>query len=233
MKIAGFLKSSLLDWDGKVTAVIFLPGCNFRCPFCHNADLVLHPGEVPGIDQDEMMGYLEENSDFLDGVVITGGEPTMQGALPELISDLRKMGLQIKLDTNGTNPEMLQDLIDSGMIDGVSMDLKGPLDERYDDLSGVETPLESIKRSIFIIMESDLDYEFRTTVVPHMIKEEELEVMAAYIGGAKKYALQQFRNGNTLDERLSKIEPYPGGRIRSMGDLVKPYVRKVVLRGDI
>jgi len=233
MKVAGFLKSSLLDWDGRVTAVIFLPGCNFRCPFCHNADLVLHPGEVPEVDQDAMMDYLDENSDFLDGVVITGGEPTLHPDLPDLISKIRSLGLQVKLDTNGTNPDMLEDLIDAGMIEGVAMDVKAPLDERYDDLSGVETPIEKIKRSISIIMESNIDQEFRTTVVPHMIKEEELEAMAAFIGGARKYALQQFRNGNTLDERLASIEPYPEERMRSMAELAKQYVRKVILRGDL
>jgi pyruvate formate lyase activating enzyme len=233
MKVAGFLKSSLLDWDGRVTAVIFLPGCNFRCPFCHNGELVLSPGDAPEVDQEAMMEYLEENSDFLDGVVITGGEPTIHSDLPDLIRRIRSLGLQIKLDTNGTNPDMLQDLIDAGMIDGVAMDVKGPLDERYDDLSGVKTPLDKIKRSISVIMESGIDQEFRTTIVPHMIHEEELEAMAAFIGGARKYALQQFRNGNTLDSRLSKIDPYPPERIRSMADLAKQYVRKVVLRGDL
>jgi pyruvate formate lyase activating enzyme len=233
MRIAGFLKSSLLDWDGRVTAVIFLPGCNFRCPFCHNSELVLTPGDMPEVDQEAMMEYLEENSDFLDGVVITGGEPTIHSDLPDLISRLRSLGLMIKLDSNGTNPGMLEDLINAGMIDSVAMDVKGPLDQRYDDFSGVETPLDSIKRSISIIMESGIDYEFRTTVVPHMINEEELEAMAAFIGGARKYALQQFRPDNTLDERLSKIDPYPTERMRSMADLAKQYVQKVVIRGDL
>ncbi len=233
MKVAGFLKSSLLDWDGRVTSVIFLPGCNFRCPFCHNADLVLFPEKASEVDQRGMMGYLEENSDFLDGVAITGGEPTIHPDLPDLISRIRSLGLQVKLDTNGTNPDMLRDLIDANMIDGVAMDVKGPLDERYDKFSGVKTPLEKVKRSISLIMDSAIDQEFRTTVVPHMVHEEEIEAMAAFIGDARRYALQQFRNGNTLDPKFSRIDPYPAERLKSMAELAKQYVRSVVIRGDI
>lgn len=233
MRVVGFVKVSLVDWDGYVSAVVFLPGCNFRCPFCHNRDLVLHPGNLPDIDQGWMIDYLRENSDFLDGVVITGGEPTIHHELPQLISKIKQLGLKVKLDTNGSNPHMLMDLLDSGLIDAVAMDLKGPLDDRYDALSGVKTPLEDIKKSIFLLMEGAVEHEFRTTVVPHLIKEDEIEAMAAFIGEARKYALQQFRPGTTLDERLSRIDPYPPARIRSMAELAKRYVRRVVIRGDV
>lgn len=233
MRIVGFINTSLVDWDGRVSSVIFLPGCNFRCPFCHNRELVLSPGSVPEVDHDSMMLYLEENSDFLDGVVITGGEPTIHSDLPDLITDLSSLGLRVKLDTNGSNPSMLLDLIDSGLVESVAMDIKGPLDERYDEICGVKAPLENIKRSISILMDSEIEHEFRTTIVPHLIKEGEVESIAAFIGGARKYALQQFRPGVTLDDRLSKIDPYPTERIHNMAELAKQYVRRVVIRGEI
>jgi pyruvate formate lyase activating enzyme len=233
MRIVGFIKTSLVDWDGNVSAVIFLPGCNFRCPFCHNRELVLDPNGVPEVSLTPILEYLEQNSDFLDGVVVTGGEPTIHNGLPDLLSRIGAVGLKLKLDTNGTNPAMLADLIDSSIIDSVAMDIKAPLDHRYDELSGTDAPLEDIKRSISILMDSDIEHEFRTTVVPHLIKEEEVEAMAAYIGGARKYVLQQFRPGTTIDGRLSKIDPYPVDRLRSMAEMAKPYVRRVLIRGDM
>lgn len=233
MRVVGFLKTSLLDWDGMVASVIYLPGCNFRCPFCHNADLVMRSGELPEIDMKAVEGYLNENIDFLDGVVITGGEPTIHSDLPELIKRLRRIGVKVKLDTNGTNPEMLEDLINSGLLDYVAMDIKAPLTGKYNDLSGVHTPVENLKRSITIIMDSGIDYEFRTTVVPVLLKENDIEQIAAYIGGAKKYALQQFRPGDTLDIKFSKLDPYPSHRLREMAERARPYVRKVVIRGNV
>jgi pyruvate formate lyase activating enzyme len=233
MRIVGLIKTSLLDWDGKVTSVIYLAGCNFRCPFCHNADLVLRPAEMPEVDMDALEEYLQEQADFLDGVVVTGGEPTLNEDLPQLIKWLRDKGLKVKLDTNGTNPDMLEDLLDAGMLDYVAMDIKAPLDESYNDLSGVDAPLEQLKRSISIIMDSGVDYEFRTTVVPILLKEEDIERIAAFIGGARRYALQQFRPGVTLDEKFSVLDPYPAARIRDMAERAGRYVRNVVIRGDV
>ena len=231
MKIVGFLKTSLLDWDGKVSAVIYLEGCNFRCPFCHNKDIVLS-NENEEVPFDMIRGYLEENSDFLDGVVVSGGEPTLNRDLHVLIGEIRDMGLMVKLDTNGTNPDMLDDLLGAGMLDYVAMDVKAPLDERYRNLCGVEGKLEEMGRSIKLIMSSGVDYEFRTTVVPILLKEGEIEEIAKTIEGARKYALQQFRPAVTLDEKLNALEPYPVSRIRAMAEIAKGHVRKVIIRGD-
>ncbi|MFW5914362.1 MAG: anaerobic ribonucleoside-triphosphate reductase activating protein [Thermoplasmatota archaeon] len=233
MRVVGFTKTSLLDWDGRVASVVYLPGCNFRCPFCHNRDLVLSPGDLPEVPMGDVEGYLKEHSDFLDGVVITGGEPTLHGDLAELCKRFRSLGLGVKLDTNGTNPDMLQDLIDAGLLDCVSMDLKAPLDSRYDLCSGVEAPLEEIKRSISLLMDSDIDYEFRTTLVPTLHGREEVEEIAAFIGGARKYALQQFRPDVTLEERFSALDPFPGEQMRELAEVAKSYVRKVVIRADM
>jgi len=233
MKIVGFAKTSLLDWDGCVAATVYLAGCNFRCPFCHNRDLVLNPETLDEIPLTKIQEYLEPNKEFLDGVVITGGEPTTHAELPDLVKKLRESEMGIKLDTNGSNPEMIADLLDAGLLDYIAMDLKGPVNSKYSDLIGVSAPLDKIKRSISLIMDSSIDYEFRTTVVPVLLMERDIEAMAAHIGGARKYALQQFRPKNTIDTSLAVINPYPTERLRGMAEIARQYVRKVVVRGEI
>ncbi len=233
MRVAGVLKTSLLDWDGHVVSTIYLPGCNFRCHYCYNKEVVLHPEQLEEVPLQEFMEFLSENLDFLDGVVISGGEPTHHSELPEFIKRIKKMGLKVKLDTNGTNPDMLRDLIDSGLVDYVAMDIKAPLDDRYKEVIGVEAPLEEIKRSISIIMDSGIDYEFRTTVVPILLTAKDIEDIAAYIGGAKKYALHQFNPQNTLDPNFTAVKPYTSGTMLGMAESAKKYVKKVVIRGDI
>lgn len=232
-RIVGFNRTSLLDWDGRVSALIYLPGCNFRCPFCHNRQLVLAPEEYEEIPFDFIESFVRENSEFLDGIVVTGGEPTIHKDLPELIRRIKGLGMRVKLDTNGSNPEMLEDLIRAGLIDCVAMDLKAPLDQRYDDLAGVHVDLEKLKRSIKAIMESGIEYEFRTTMVPILLKPEDYESMAAFIGTAKKYVLQHFVPKNTLDPNLSVVKPLDEGKVRLIAERCKPYVRKLVIRGGL
>jgi len=232
-RIAGFNRTSLLDWDGCVTAVIYLPSCNFRCPFCHNRELVLTPEVYEDVPLEFVEDYISENREFLDGIVITGGEPTIHRDLPELVKRIKALGMKVKLDTNGTNPEMLKDLIDAGLIDYVAMDLKAPLDEGYDDLAGAKVDLSKVKRSIEIIMGSGIDYEFRTTMVPILLKPEDYERMAAYIGTARKMALQHFSPRNTIDPNLSVVKPLDDGKVRAIAERCKPYVRKLVIRGGM
>lgn len=233
VKICGFAKTSLLDWDGYVTAVIYLPSCNFRCPFCHNKELVLTPEVYDEVPFDFIEEYVRDNLEFLDAIVITGGEPTIHKDLPQLIRKVRALGVKVKLDTNGTNPDMLQDLIKAGLIDYVAMDIKAPLNQEYDELAGTKVQLDQIKRSIEIIMSSGIDYEFRTTMVPILLKEADYEKIAAYIGTAKKYALQHFVPKNTLDPNLSVIAPLSEEKVKAIAEICKPYVRKVVIRGGI
>ncbi|HUL39638.1 MAG TPA: anaerobic ribonucleoside-triphosphate reductase activating protein [Methanomassiliicoccales archaeon] len=232
-RIAGFNRTSLLDWDGCVTAVVYLPGCNFRCPFCHNRQLVLTPEDYEEVPIEFVEDYIEENREFLDGIVITGGEPTIHKDLPELARRLKRLGMKVKLDTNGTNPEMLKDLIDAGLVDFVAMDLKAPLDEGYDDLAGTKVELDDIKRSISIIMSSGIDYEFRTTMVPILLKPEDYERMAAYVGTAKKLVLQHFSPRNTIDPSFSVLKPLDEAKVRSIAERCRPYVRRLVIRGGI
>jgi len=230
-RIVGFAKTSLLDWDGMIATTIYLQGCNLRCPFCHNPDLVSVSAEVEEAPWEVIEEYLSENSDFLDGVVVTGGEATLNEDLPELIRKIRALGLKVKLDTNGTNPDMLEDLIRAGLLDCVAMDVKGPLDEQYSQVCGTKVDVEAIKRSIHLIMTSGIDYEFRTTVVPHYLNAGDIERMASFIGGAKKYALQRFKNDLTLDKRLGQIEPFSESEMLAMAETARKYVRKVIVRG--
>mgnify|MGYP000858028720 CR=1 FL=1 len=233
MKIIGFIKTSLLDWDGHVVASIYLPGCNFRCPFCHNRDVVLDPASYDEVPWEVVEAFIKEHSDFLDGVVVTGGEPTIHNDLPEFIGRIKALGVKVKLDTNGSNPGMLKDLIDAGLIDYVAMDIKAPLDEKYDDLTGISAPLDDIKRSIEILETSGIDHEYRTTLVPILLSAPDIEAIAAYIGGTKKYALQQFRPGRTLDPHLESATPMTKAKVRAIAENAKQYVGKVVLRGDV
>lgn len=186
--------------------------------------------EVP---LEEIEEYVRDNAEFLDGIVVTGGEPTIHQDLPELLSKLKALGTKVKLDTNGTNPDMLEDVLEAGLVDYVAMDIKAPLDEKYDDLAGVPVPLDKVKRSIEVIRASGVDHEFRTTVVPILLAPGDVERIAAYIGGARKFAIQQFRPGNTLDPNLGAVKPYPRGTVLSMAESAKRYVRKVVIRGDV
>jgi pyruvate formate lyase activating enzyme len=195
LEIKGFLDVSFVDWDGKVSSVIFLPNCNFRCPFCHNVNLVLHPENLEPIPFEHIEGQLRKQKDWIDGVCITGGEPTLHTDLPDLCSRLKKMGFSVKLDTNGTNPTMLKELVERRLVDYVAMDIKAPLTiEKYGEATGVkaEETLERVKESIELLLESNIDYEFRTTVVPGIHNMDDLEQICRSVQRCKKYVLQKF-----------------------------------------
>ena len=166
MDVKGFIDLSFVDWDSKVSSVIFLPKCNFRCPFCHNVNLVLNPEKIETIPFEYIEDQLNKQKGWTDGVCITGGEPTIHSSLPELCSKIKKMGFLVKLDTNGTNPTLLNELQNRKLVDYVAMDIKAPLTaENYSQATGVnsEKLLEKVKESINLLMESIIDYEFRTT----------------------------------------------------------------------
>ena len=231
VEVKGFLKSSLVDWDGYITAVVFLSLCNLRCPMCHNHEIVLTPENYPDIPLEEIEKYLVENRDFIDGVVITGGEPTLHKGLPDFCRWLKNIGMMVKLDTNGTYPERLQHLIDDKLVDFIAMDIKAPLnDEAYRAVSGTSVDVENIRRSISIIMKSGLNYEFRTTVIPTFHTAEDLVEMAKSIEGAKLFVLQQFNPDNTLDPKLGKVEPYSREELEEIAKECKPFVSKTKVR---
>ena len=231
INIRGFIETSLLDWDGKITSVIFLPYCNFRCPFCSNGILLDDPDSLPEITLDRIGAFLKERKDFIDGVVISGGEPTIHPWLPELAEKLKAIGTLVKLDTNGSNPNHLTTLITNHLIDYIAMDLKAPLDGKYRSAAGQEVDLKAIKQSIKLIMGSGIDYEFRTTVIPTILDEAEIESMAKAIAGAKKYALQQFVPEHTLDPKLRIIAAYPREKMLALSAIARQYVANTIVRG--
>lgn len=233
MDIRGFLETSFLDWDGKVASVIFLPGCNFRCPFCNNGLLVTEPAGLKKYLIEDIEVFLRERKDFIDGVVLSGGEPTLHPWLKELIVRLKELGLKIKLDTNGSHPEILSELItpNSELINYVAMDLKAPLTGKYDLACGVKVDLAKIRQSINLLLGGKVDYEFRTTVVPTIHDEEDIEEMAKEIKGAKKFVLQQFVPEISLDPAFRQIKAYSREEMLRFLAAAQKYLPTTIVRG--
>ncbi|RME55562.1 anaerobic ribonucleoside-triphosphate reductase activating protein, partial [Candidatus Woesearchaeota archaeon] len=202
MKILGFIRTSLVDYPGNIVSTIFTGGCNFRCPFCHNPELVESKGQE--LSQSKILEFLEQRKHLTDGVCITGGEPTIHSDLPELVKKIKSLKLKVKLDTNGTNPDMLKNLLSSKLLDYIAMDIKSSLNN-YSKATSTELDLEKIKESIEIIKSSNIDYEFRTTMVKKFVSKEDLIGICNLIKGSKRFYLQQFdpRN-NLIDNSLKK-----------------------------
>jgi pyruvate formate lyase activating enzyme len=235
MEIKGFIGVSLVDWDGKVSSVIFLPGCNMRCPFCYNTKLVLNPKEMPTIPFEEIQNYLKKHEGWIDGVVITGGEPTIQEDLPILCEEIRKMNLAVKVDTNGTNPSMIRNLLKKGLINYVAMDVKAPFTEdAYSKASGVNTAtlLKSIDETIDTLLESEVEYEFRTTLVPTMHGASGIEKICEKIKGCRKYALQNFKvDVEAIDSNFQNLKPFSNAEVENLFKTAKNLIPNTVLRG--
>ena len=210
--IRGFLETSFIDWKGCLSSVIFTGGCNFRCPFCHNTDLVLHPDTMEEIPLEHIVLNLRKYKKWVDRVVITGGEPTIHMDLFHIIGQIRSEGIKIKLDTNGSSPFMLKGLVNDGLIDCVAMDVKGPVN-RYKRWCGVDVNTNNIEESIRFILEGKVDYEFRMTVVPFLHREDDVYEVAEYIRDAKRFTIQEFRPHNTLDRSYENIKPFSPDKI--------------------
>jgi pyruvate formate lyase activating enzyme len=236
MEIKGAIDFSLADWDGKTSSVFFLPNCNFRCPFCHNSTLVLYPEKEETIPFERVENYLKKQRDWIDGVCITGGEPTLHSDLQEFCSKLKKMDFLVKVDTNGTNPRMVEKLIEGGLIDYVAMDIKAPLTvEKYSKAIGVNAGkfLDKVKENVGILLESKIDYEFRTTIVPTLHKREDVEEICQDLRGCKKYVLQKFDvslGKETLDPEFSKLKPFTDEKMRKFLTVAKNFLSNTKLR---
>lgn len=211
MLIGGLQKTTLIDYPGKVACTVFLIGCNFRCPFCYSAELVL-PRKIkkqPKISEKDFFAFLRERRGLLEGIVLCGGEPTIHQDLPDFIKKIRALGFLVKLDTNGSNPAMLKRLVRQKLVDYIAMDIKAPLNNKdYQRATGVKADIENIKKSIGIIKSSGVNYEFRTTVVPTIHSKEDIFRIARDIGPAKAYFLQNFRPEKNLDPKFKKMKPY-------------------------
>ena len=222
MLIKGFQKLTLLDYPGQVAATIFVGGCNFNCSYCYNTDLVVNSNSMRTIPEEEIFKELEKRKKMLDGVVICGGEPTIYSNLREFIEKIKKLGFLVKLDTNGSNPEMIKKLIDEKLIDYVALDIKGPK-ERYNEFVGKKVDVKKIQESIDILKEGRVDYEFRSTIVPTLHTKEDVIEMAKWIRGTKRYYLQNFRPEKTIDPKFEKIKPYPQEYLLKIQKAIAPF----------
>ena len=235
MDIKGFVDVSLVDWNGMVSSVIFLPRCNLRCPYCYNSALVLRPEASPTVPFKEIEGYLKQHRDWIDGVVITGGEPTVHEDLFSLCSKIKGMGFSVKLDTNGTNPNMVRALIERGMVDYVALDVKAPLkEEKYSAASGVDAKnfLKKIGETVKTLLGSKVDHEFRTTLVPTLHEKEDVEEICREISGCKKYVIQNFKGDvETLNPYFKGLKPFTDREMEAFLMLARKYVPDTILRG--
>lgn len=206
MKIAGFQPITLSDYPGLTAAIIFTQGCNFRCPFCHNGSL-LHDNKKADnlIESEEVFAVLKKRKSLLDGVVITGGEPTLQPDLLSFMKKVKRMDYKVKLDTNGSNPEMLEELLKHGVLDYIAMDVKAPL-AKYNKLAGVEVRKEDVCRSMEMISASGIDCEFRTTYVKKLLTEQDIDTIRSYLPEKAKYRVQKFIPENALDKSLLQTD---------------------------
>jgi pyruvate formate lyase activating enzyme len=238
MKIGGYLKTSLNEWPGNVSAVIFTVGCNFRCPFCHNSQLVNCDERGLGDFSDEsILKDLKNRKKWLDGVVITGGEPTLQPDLIDFLTKIKALGLKVMIETNGSNPVIITKLANSQIANFFAIDIKGPLDERYKEIIKLlNFQIANLKKTLGIIIKSKIDFELRTTVVPGIHDEKMLEKMARQISKLSNsqiancvWQLQTFQPKNCLDPKFNKIKPYS---LREMEKMLK-IVRKIVLKTEL
>ncbi len=226
--IKGIQGTSLLDYPEKISSVIFIGGCNFRCPFCHNPELV-RPEDVrgaPNISIKEAVEELKRRSKFIEGVAITGGEPLLFPAIEELIKGIKEIGLSVKVDTNGSFPDRLRRIIP--YVDYIAMDLKTS-PEKYPIATGNRCNFRKIFRSVEVLLSSDIEYEFRTTLVPGVVDEKDVERIASMIKSAHKYALQVYRPGNTLDPGFVSVS-YSRDRMEVMKGIAEEFVENVELR---
>lgn len=220
-QIKGFLETSLLDWPGKLAAVLFLPGCNLRCPYCHNHPLVIHPEGFKTIPLEYVLKRLEGLREWIDGVCVSGGEPTLNRNLPHLLGRIKAQGWAIKVDTNGTFPERLEELVERDLVDCVAMDIKAPLDERsYRRCAGVPVDISAIRQSISVLANGGIDYFLRMTVVPTLLTEEQIYEAARQLVGTRRLLLQDFNPSNPLSPELKGVNSFGEVRVQGMQERV-------------
>ncbi len=230
LKIGGIHKFSLIDFPSRISAVLFIQGCNLRCPYCHNRHLVLpeYFGYTIGID--EVFRFLESRKKMIEGIVISGGEPTIYKNIPEFIKKIKDLGYLVKLDTNGTNPEVLKNLIEEKLVDYVAMDIKGS-GVKYEYLTGSSVNMDKIKKSVEILLQSDIEYEFRTTLIKDLLTYNDIIKIGQMIKGAKRYALQNFvPSENLIDKRLKGKTGFSEKERNRLKKTLKKYVKEIILR---
>ncbi len=229
--IKGWVRTTLIDYSGQVASTVFVGGCCLRCPMCHNADLVLRPHSLPDIPSDTVLEYLEQRTGKITGLVVSGGEPCLSPGLFNFLQQVRTLGVNIKLDTSGYLPDVLEKILRQKLVDAIAMDVKAP-PAKYARLAGLaQIDLERINASIELIRNSGLSYEFRTTVVNDWITLEDIAEIADWLQGAQRYVLQQFRPQGCLDASFNQKSPYPMQILIEMQAIASHKIEEVLLRG--
>lgn len=229
MDIGGFQRFSLIDYPDKISAIVFTRGCDFRCGYCYNAELVLPERYPELIPEKEILDFVQTRRGKLDAVVITGGEPTLQPDLLEFIWKVKKLGFLVKLDTNGFNPELLKKIIEQKAVDYIAMDIKAPL-EKYQTVINVKIDVNKISESIRLVMNSGIAYEFRTTVVKSQLNKEDILKIGKLIKGAKRYALQKFLPAKVLDPEFTRRETYSDAEFAEFRQALSDDVEECLVR---
>ncbi len=231
MKLAGLQKLTLLDYPGRVACTVFTAGCNLRCPFCHNSELVLPERDPFLLDEEEFFSFLKKRQGILEGVCVTGGEPLIQKDIQNFLQRIKQLGYAVKLDTNGCFPDRLKDLVAADLVDFVAMDIKNCPD-RYAVTAGIPAlDITAVQESVSFLLSGAVDYEFRTTVAAQLHDEDCFRAIGPWLRGAKTYAIQNFRDsGDVLKDGLNPCCPQ---QIDRFVEIVKPFVGSVVARGDI
>ncbi|MCD6215595.1 MAG: anaerobic ribonucleoside-triphosphate reductase activating protein [Candidatus Aenigmarchaeota archaeon] len=231
MLIGGLQKISLIDYPGKISCIIFTIGCNFRCPFCHNSQLVLEKKikQLNHIKEGEIFDFLKKRKNLLEAVEITGGEPCLQTDLVSFIKKIKELGYLVKLDTNGSFPEKLEEIVSQNLVDFIAMDIKSPLTkEKYSKACGIkitDEKLKKIKRSVSIIIKSGVAYEFRTTAVPGLHTKEDIEAIVKYIKGAKKFVIQNFVPQNCINPEYEKKKSFSVAELNTFKSIAEKFVK--------
>lgn len=226
MEIRGFQGVSLIDYPGKICSVVFTGGCNMRCPFCQNPELVQNLS--PLMEEDKILKAIFERKGFIEGVTITGGEPTIQDSLLDFCKILKNEGFFVKVDTNGYLPDVLKSLLQS--IDYISLDIKSSF-RNYNNACGIEVDTNRIKESLEILRNLDISYEIRATCVPCIVDDEEIKEIASYIPWAKRFILQQYRNLKVLNADFEKIPPYPSEKLFEFKSYLEGFIPNVLIKG--
>jgi len=233
MRIGDIQRFSLIDYPGRICAIIFTQGCNFRCPYCHNPELVApslpEKGTRGTMAEGDVLAFLKRRRGKLDAVNITGGEPLLQRGLIKFIEQVRSLGYLVKIDTNGSLPEILKKLITGGLLDYIAMDVKAPL-EKYGEVTASSIAPENIAQSTQLIMNSGIDYEFRTTIVSSLLTEQDLEKIGALIEGARRYVLQRFVPSKTLDPTFMNEKTFTDGEFSEIREKLDRLVSSVIIR---
>ena len=229
MNLAGLQKQTLVDYPGKVACTVFTQGCNYRCGYCHNPDLIPMKGNTPALPTDEFLEWLNNRKKWLDGVCVTGGEPTLQTDLPEFARSVKEAGFLFKLDSNGSNPAMLKKMFDEELIDFLAMDIKAPL-EKYENIVGPGINKKAIEESIQLIRERAPDYEFRTTIAPDWYSKEDAIAIGEWLKGSKAYYLQNFVPDHAADPAFRSKHGFSREELKELKVILEPYFDEVGIR---